>query len=146
MSDAVIQLRPGQLVRDGERDRDSDLEFILDSWLRSHRDSAWAKFAGATYQRGHDSLIKRLLTRSAVLVACYEGDPNTILGWSVTDGDVVHYVYVKKPLRRQGIARMLLRPFLDRPARYSHSLPCWASRGALPKDWSFDPYAMMVTR
>jgi GNAT superfamily N-acetyltransferase len=133
-----ISLRPSE---------PGDRGFILDSWIRSYRDSPWARMMGHAYTDGHDALIKRILGRSAVLVACYDADPETILGWACTERDVVHYVYVKHKLRRRGIARMLLGPFVSREVRYTHMLPAKPGNDngwSVPQGWRFDPYPMMV--
>ena len=58
------------------------------------------------YGKYIDSLLKRpkAIVRFAVL------DDLTVLGWSLTEVDIVHYVWVKKEVRRQGIAKALV-PF-----------------------------------
>lgn len=92
-----------------------DISFILDSWIKSYRTSPWAgvvpnhKFFDVTHE-----VIEELLTRGAVLsVACATHDPTRILGWActehVTGGVACHYVYVKDPFRRMGLATELLK-------------------------------------
>lgn len=134
----TIRLRPGEA---------NDFGFVIDSWIRSYRDSPWARLAGTCYVAGHDALIKRLMTRSATTVACYEADPDTILGWACTEGRIVHYVYVKHSLRRKGIARMLLTPYLTRGGvAYTHLLPSKPKNDnglKAPEGWHFDLYALM---
>ena len=44
----------------------------------------------------------------AVKIACLTEDPEVILGYSITEGDIIHWVYVKEMWRKQGIAKMLL--------------------------------------
>jgi len=57
--------------------------------------------------------VRAILARpdSVLRVACLPDDSDAILGWSVISGDephTLHYVYVRKDARKQGIARLLL--------------------------------------
>ena len=92
----------------------ADVPFILDSWIRSFRESPWAgcvpnnQFYDVTR-----SAIEGLLERGAKLVvACSRVDSDQILGWACTEkvrgGDAAHFVYVKDPYRRRGLATELL--------------------------------------
>lgn len=91
-----------------------DHAFIVDSWLCSYRGQAIARDAGASYMRDMKWLIRRLVERSAVLVAADEDEPGAIWGWAASHGSTVLYVYVRQEFRRSGIAGMLLHPFLGR--------------------------------
>lgn len=97
----------------------SDHAFIVDSWLLSYRNQALARDAGQAYVHDMKWLIRRLIDRSAVLVAADRDTPGAIWGWAATHGTTVLYVYVRQEFRRRGIARMLLRPFLERPTTYT---------------------------
>lgn len=104
----------------------SDHPFVVDSWVKSYqsycltRDCEHCGGAGRIYRgqrflRGHKRLIREILARpaTALLVACHPEDSDVILGWAVTEAGVVHYVFVKRDVRRVGIAKALLAPFLD---------------------------------
>jgi hypothetical protein len=54
------------------------------------------------------SYLANLLDTGLVFVACIEGDPSTILGYSLFQGECLHYVYVKKDFRRNGIGALLV--------------------------------------
>lgn len=49
-------------------------------------------------------LLKKSLVRMAAL------SDKTILGWCLTEGEILHYVWVKKEVRRQGIGKSLVPP------------------------------------
>lgn len=91
-----------------------DFNFIISTWLRSFKHASYfaKRIQNAIFYRFHHNLCTRLLARSQVFVACDRVDPNVIYGWLVTEkfegNDVVHYVYVKAPFRRMGIAATLL--------------------------------------
>lgn len=63
--------------------------------------------------------VRGILARpdSVLRVACLPDDPDAILGWAVITADQppkLHFVYVRKEARKNGIARMLLAG-VDRP-------------------------------
>jgi GNAT superfamily N-acetyltransferase len=43
-------------------------------------------------------------------IACDPEDKNLILGWSCTQGPILHYLYVKRFYRKQGLGVQLLAP------------------------------------
>ncbi len=88
----------------------SDVPFIFATWLRAYRASEFARrVSSSVYFEEQHKVIERILKLSAVLVAHPSGDKETILGYLVIDFDVpkLHFVYVKKPFRRFGVARRL---------------------------------------
>lgn len=94
-----------------------DLNFIYSSWLKSHRDSQFAKNVPSDlYYHYQKDLIDRILERSQVLVAVNPDLPSQIFGWSVGEQrgniHILHYVYVKYPYRKLGIAKALAGPFV----------------------------------
>lgn len=93
----------------------SDIPFIYSSWLKSYRNSEDTKgITDTVYYAHHHNFIEALLSRPTcvVLIVSPTGDPNTILGYSVTDssrnGPVIHYVYVKEAWRKMGLMKRLL--------------------------------------
>lgn len=86
--------------------RPSDLAFVTDSWVkRGHEKGERLRDATARVRR-------ILASESSVLrVASLEDDSDAILGWAVITNDdspKLHYVYVRRELRGQGIAKVLL--------------------------------------
>src|SRR5436309_249818 len=91
---------------------DADWPFVFATWLRCYRySSAFAKpIPEEVFFRFHHAVIQRILSRGASLrIAHLADEPGVILGYLVTEPGVVHFVYVKKPFRRNGIARSLFR-------------------------------------
>lgn len=148
-SGAPFILRPGA---------DADRNYIIKTWLTSHRQLHWWRpFADASappdkfnrpqwlgidpqcWWAGHGALVEALLPHSAILIAAFEEDPDTIMGYAVTSTGAVHYVYVRNEFRRHGIARALLRPFLSRKdIVYTHPPTLKAQK--IPEGWTYDPY------
>lgn len=97
------------------------LSFIYSSWLKSFRIySRWAKAVPAQiYFGNHKRVVQKLLEDSGVLIACNPECPDQIFGYAVyqpTAGGVavLHYLYVKQPYRKMGIATALFREALHR--------------------------------
>lgn len=94
-----------------------DADFIYSSWLNSYKnDSSFArKIARSVFFKWHKKIVELILNRptTKVMIACFEETPEVILGYLVyerqTDLPVVHFAYVKKDYRQQGIANTLLK-------------------------------------
>ena len=98
---------------------ESDYPYIVESWLASYRGQAIARDAGRGYVHDFKWFIRKLIAKSAVLVAADEEEHGVIWGWAATHGETILYVYVRQDFRRQGLGRLLVRPFLEQPAIYA---------------------------
>lgn len=85
--------------------RASDFNCIVSQWIKSHRDCGTTKIHDGELRRRITSLLQ---DQSRFRVSCDPEDDDQILGWVCADAPVLHYLYVKQPFRRQGIARQLL--------------------------------------
>ena len=99
-----ISIRPGTA---------DDASFIFSSWLKSYRQSYFARTISNTiYFDQHHAVLRRLIKRCSTDIACNPEDPSQIYGYivheSVTGIPVVHYVYVKQTFRNMGIGKALL--------------------------------------
>lgn len=99
-------------IRPAEPD---DVAFIVGTWIEGYRrGSPWAhRLTNHVFFRHHQPVIALLLARSLSIVACDPGDPRVIYGDLVyepatPEGPAVHWAYVKKAMRRLGVARRLL--------------------------------------
>lgn len=84
--------------------RPTDLAFVRHGWIESLMMRVRARL---------DAEVKRLLRASTIRVACDAEDEDTLLGFAVVDGAnpaLLHYVYVRKDLRQNGIGAALARP------------------------------------
>src|SRR5690349_7490122 len=111
MAEAIAISSPLVRVVDGN---DSDHAFVYATWLQSFRSlSDFAKPIPKDiyFPHQHDR-IERLLKRAKLEVAIPAGESDrlhTILGYAVTDGALLHWLYVKGNWRRMGIGSELLR-------------------------------------
>lgn len=141
---------------------DDDVGFLAKSWLNSYRDHV-PYVGNDVYYVNHHAVLERLWDDPYVtwLVACSTKHPAYIFGFLCAEasdkGPIVHYVYVRHeasrglPLRRRGIATMLLKTFFEgqdtRTIWYTHSTP--SARQALhgrhaaqpgADGWEYNPY------
>ncbi|HEX9052278.1 MAG TPA: GNAT family N-acetyltransferase [Anaeromyxobacter sp.] len=93
----------------------SDVAVVSETWLESYRnDSPWAhRLTDRVFFAHHQPAVAELLSRSCALVACDPQDERVVYGavvWEplTPEGPALHWVYVRKALRRFGIARRLL--------------------------------------
>ncbi|AKU93384.1 hypothetical protein AKJ09_00048 [Labilithrix luteola] len=86
--------------------RATDLPFVVDSWSK-HSHVRGERLRDATAR------VRAILAAPTTVlrVVTLPDDDDAILGWSVLTSDAspkLHYVYLRRELRGQGIARVLL--------------------------------------
>jgi ribosomal protein S18 acetylase RimI-like enzyme len=131
--ESEVSLRPAHAA---------DTAFVVDSWLKSFRSSS-GDVPGPIYWRSHREVVDALLQRANVLVACNPEDASQIFGWAAFEKRagvlVLHYLYVKEPFRRYGIATRLLRTLSAKGCQYTHHTKAFAR---MARTWRahFNPY------
>jgi len=86
------------------------------------------------YAKYLDTLLQRPMT----LIKMAMLSDNTVLGWSMVENKTVHYVWVKKEVRMQGICRALLPIEFDTISHITHKgINIWIKH--FP-DVRFDPF------
>ena len=87
-----------------------DMPFIFHSWrcglIYGAKDESKPRHGAKT----HTDALKLTLSKASILVACDADERDHILGFSITTVDHLEWIYVKKPYRNQGIARLLFPP------------------------------------
>jgi hypothetical protein len=113
-----IRLRPAN---------EEDVPFIFSSWLKSFRTSHFAnKLVNSVYFAEHHKLIEKIVKNAHVIVACNNSDPSQIYGWvcaqQIEGIFTLHFVYIKHPFRKMGLARLLINSFeqADTAGIYTH--------------------------
>ena len=131
----------------------SDEAFIFSSWLQSYWDGLMRydqAIAKNIYFTGQHALIECAFRRRGceIVVATPHDNPSVILGWllgeRMLDGHVIHYLYVKEPFRRFGIARGMLssigRGFAS--LTYTHTTKRWQQIIKRYPDAVFNPWLL----
>ena len=81
------------------------------------------------YYHFYELFIERLLTKPMAFVRIAMLDDKTVLGWSLSDQKMLHYVWVKKEVRRQGIGKALLpKEFSEISHITNKGLSIWISK------------------
>jgi hypothetical protein len=99
---------------------------VIARWLNSLR--KYNKFFKTAEQDGYykvyEPFIKLVLLRPEVKIrlAALEEDHDVVFGWSVYEGDLLHYVHVQAPYNRLGISYDLIPKEIK---AYSHTTGPW---------------------
>jgi GNAT superfamily N-acetyltransferase len=81
----------------------------------------------AAYSRYIGEILKRPLSR--LRVAVLTDDEDVVLGWSVDEKDILHYVFVKKDFRNHGIGESLIPPGIKTFSNITHiGLAIWQTK------------------
>lgn len=98
-------------IRDFQED---DTNFILATFLRGlyYGDFFWGEMPKDIFMANYKMFALNLIgsAKVAIKVACLKEDKSIILGYSLLSADfsAIHWVFVKKAWRKQGIARSIL--------------------------------------
>lgn len=100
-------LRDLVLIRRADAD---DAAFVFSYWLRDYYEhSAFARGVNKdTFMRFHHMVVERVIARSVMYVACDAEDPTICYGFVCAEGDVLHYIFVKRRFRGLGVGGRLL--------------------------------------
>jgi hypothetical protein len=136
------------LIRDAT---EKDVGFIFNSWLKSYKASAFAKYiSGPVYYNLHHKSIETILKRSRVLVAANPVDPNQIYGYLCLEQQqettVVHFAYTKEAFRKMGILQLLLNE-AQVPEIFFYSHSTLSASQVLPKiarKGVYNPYLAFI--
>lgn len=99
----MITLRPMKV---------EDYNFISNSYLKSYRNAPGVSILdNSIYYDEFKKRLDYLLLNTECIVACHVDDPDQIFGYRIGSKPIIHYVYVKWPFRRLGIAKQLLADY-----------------------------------
>jgi hypothetical protein len=90
-------------------DPEQDQPMIYATWRNSAYYSALQrpKTAPSDFFRELSAKIKRVLKHADVKIACLEHNPQVIIGYSVSSGTHLDWIYVKDDYRHMGIGTLL---------------------------------------
>lgn len=139
---------------------DPSIEALIQSyWIKCEKaanERAWEAWnanhggeppvANGVLCKGLHRKIEALLTRAAVAGVRLVESPDTILGFAVSEPGILHWVSVKEPFRRSGLALAMIKDLglLDcGDLRISSRTPVWKSFARhCGLKVVFDPYAL----
>lgn len=87
-----------------------DINFILATWLKGlrHGNDWFEMIDQECYYKSYHTIIMDILRNAKISVACLKEDPSVILAYSVTNGDVLHYIFCKDVWRGIGLSKDLI--------------------------------------
>jgi hypothetical protein len=114
--------------------------FILNSWLNGYYSQSKVRPSREVFFKEHQALIKKCLISSSILVAVFEEDEDTFFGYLVHHKSVIHWVSVKTPYQKSGIASALINKLGGDHFEFTHYTP---AVGFFSKklNLSFNPYS-----
>ena len=114
-----------------------DEAFIMSTWLKGlyYGNSWFRQIPQDTFFDAYRDVITRLAASSEIKVACLADDPDVILGYSVSSGPILHWVFVKQAWRKLGLAKDLVNP-----RTYVTTHMTTVGQAIKPKDWIFNPF------
>ena len=94
---------------------ESDSGLIFDSFPKGVWHAAYIpiRTSKTKWMQSFYARLKTLLSTADVLIACTEEDANTIIGYSIIQSKILHFVYVKEGYRNKGIGTLLTRDKFD---------------------------------
>ena len=129
-AESVISTNQGEHTTDSKSleasvwlrsEKTGDRNLILSSWLRSalqfpiwHEGRIGSPSinlppgGGTPLHSVHQTILKKILDRSLVLVASDPEEDDHVFGYCVFEKDCLHWIYVKKDLRRMGLGTYLM--------------------------------------
>lgn len=121
----------------------SDFNFVAATFLRGlyYGDTVFSDIPKQAFMTNYKPVIEALVVKNDVWVACLKDEPDVILGYSIVSKDfaTVHFVFVKKAWRKQGIARSILPQY---PTTVTHLTALGKSLLPKFKDCVFNPFQM----
>jgi hypothetical protein len=97
------------IIREFERETDEPLLYSTWCFGLYYGSAETSHTTKKEFFKKQSAYIKPLLESATIKIACLSDDPDTILGYSVIDQGCVEWIFVKERLRRQGIAKLLLK-------------------------------------
>lgn len=93
----------------------TDQPFIFATWRKSafYLSATPIEENSKVWFQNQTRMIQETLPVAYVRIACLDGDPSTIIGYSIMREKHLEWVYVKTEFRKQGIATLLVPKELE---------------------------------
>lgn len=119
--------------------KENDRAFIMATWLRGlYYGNPWFnEIKKDNFMDKYHEIISQLIAKPTVEshIAALEEDPDIILGYSITEAQTLHWIFVKEAWRRIGIAKSLIPENIDKTTHLTV-----LGRKLKPQSMEFDPF------
>lgn len=85
----------------------ADLPYVVDTYMRS-RARTENQHSHKRFDNYRATFVALVTRGSRLLIAADDIEPSLILGWSLTEAGLLHYVYTREAFRGQGVMLSLL--------------------------------------
>lgn len=129
---------------------ETDIPFIFKSWLVNFRASNYLEdiIDHDIYFEFHKRLVEKILSDSICLLAANPEDESQVFGYiayrKIKGLNILHYIYVKAPYRRLGIAEFLLDFVFEKKRQTIVTTHYTRMARVLRRKWNivFNPYLL----
>ncbi len=125
---------------------DTDRGFVYSTWLRGlyYGNSYFGSIDKDVFFEKYESVLDHILTTPGVTItiAGLADDADSILGYIVRNGAVVHWAHVKAPWRKRGIAKQLAGR--SEISVVTHVTPA-GNAIRLKNNWGHNPFKIQET-
>lgn len=114
-----------------------DANLIFSTWLLGlyHGNNLYHEIPKEIYFSEYKKVVTHLLGKSEIVVACLKDTPDVVLGYVVTQGTTLHWIFVKRAWRKLGIATMLMPANITKVTHLTK-----LGQSLKPKGVVFDPF------
>lgn len=99
---SILEFQPGQVPKDYRN-------FIYSHWLHTARygNPVYKRIPSLIYYNTYEKYVATLLDKTRVRLAVLDEDKDVLLGFACYEMSILHYVFVLRDQRGQGIGRKL---------------------------------------
>lgn len=123
-------------LRKGEKE---DLNLIYSTWLKGlyYGNDWFREIDKDIYFKYYQKVLNKILENETIniTIACLKDQQDVVLGYSVSEALVLHWIFVKEPWRGIGLARDLLPSTILTVTHLTK-----VGRSIKPKDILFNPF------
>lgn len=138
-------LMKSQIRKFKETDRDFITKSLLFSFMNGSKEIQ--RINRDSYMQSHNIIANTIINRCFCLISCDQEDPDLIYGFILFEHmpkfDILHYVYIRKPFRKNKIASELISSVKNSKQLALTHLTDEFKPARLKKYWEkviYDPY------
>lgn len=114
-----------------------DESLIYSTWLLGlrHGNDWFLSIDKDLFFQRYKKIIEAILAVANVRIACLNDDPDVIIGYSVSRGKYLDWVFVKRSWRRLGVSKILIPPDITTVTHLTRMF-----KSIKKPEWTFDPF------
>lgn len=115
----------------------SDQAFIFSSFLKGlyYGNDFYRQIDKEAFMSNYKKVLTQLLIKSQCKVAVQNDDDDSLIGYSIYEPGILHYLFVKPTFRRFGVAKSLVPVGINTTTHITK-----IGTAIKPKEWIFNPF------